>query len=70
MAGIIISTQGESQRGVCLSKKRLIIGGRGSHNDVVIDHPDISIQHAAIVTNSDGIFVEDLGSINGTKVNG
>lgn len=51
---------------------RLAIG-RAAHNDLVIDHPGVSAEHAVIVIDSgDGgdAYLEDLGSTNGTLVNG
>lgn len=44
--------------------------GRGSEADVVIDYPGISRLHALIRVVGDEITVEDLGSKNGTHVNG
>lgn len=44
--------------------------GRNDDNDVVLDAPGISREHARIFTEDGRHFAEDLGSINGTKVNG
>ncbi len=44
--------------------------GRGRSADVVIADPTISRAHAAIGYDGEGFFVEDLGSTNGTSVNG
>src|SRR5215471_6491455 len=43
--------------------------GRAPACAIRIDHPSVSRQHAAIHV-ADGIFVEDLGSSNGTRVSG
>ena len=44
--------------------------GRGRSADVVIAEPTISRAHAAIGHDTDGFYVQDLGSTNGTAVNG
>jgi pSer/pThr/pTyr-binding forkhead associated (FHA) protein len=48
---------------------RLVIG-RGSECDLVLDEPEMSRRHAMIENSDDGIFLRDLGSANGTYVNG
>jgi predicted component of type VI protein secretion system len=69
MAKLIITHADGNQREIQLHKERLTIG-RASHNDVVIDHPTVSSEHAVIVALQNEPFLEDLGSTNGTKVNG
>ena len=44
--------------------------GRGDQNDVQIVHESISAAHATLVRKGDAWFVLDLGSSNGTFVNG
>ena len=44
--------------------------GRGPHNDFPIDHATVSALHCELVLNGDGLTVRDLGSTNGTIVNG
>ena len=45
--------------------------GRGPDNGLVIDNPAVSHHHARVFTGSDGqLTLEDLGSLNGTFVNG
>jgi pSer/pThr/pTyr-binding forkhead associated (FHA) protein len=44
--------------------------GRGSDCDLVLDEPDMSRRHAMIENSGDVIFLRDLGSANGTYVNG
>jgi pSer/pThr/pTyr-binding forkhead associated (FHA) protein len=44
--------------------------GRGRTADLVIAEPTISRAHAAIGWDAEGFFMQDLGSTNGTKVNG
>ncbi len=44
--------------------------GRSQDNDLSINDPAVSSHHAQIVTVFDSSYVEDLGSTNGTFVNG
>lgn len=44
--------------------------GRHSENDIFVNVDGISRKHAAITVTADGLEVEDLGSSNGTYVNG
>jgi hypothetical protein len=44
--------------------------GRAPDNDVVLDDPQVSRHHARLMRRGDQIMVEDLGSTNGTLVNG
>jgi len=44
--------------------------GRAQENDVVLDDPQVSRHHAQVTREGDQIVVEDLGSTNGTLVNG
>jgi pSer/pThr/pTyr-binding forkhead associated (FHA) protein len=52
-----------------LTKERTTIG-RKPHNDIQIDNLAVSGEHAVIVTILQDSFLEDLGSTNGTVVNG
>lgn len=69
MAKIIISHAGKELREVELDKDKMILG-RKPHNDIVIAHSAVSGEHAAFTFIDDDVFVEDLGSTNGTFVNG
>lgn len=46
------------------------IVGRKDECDVAIDHKSISKQHCALVKTDGLVLVRDLGSTNGTRVNG
>ncbi|HET6164498.1 MAG TPA: FHA domain-containing protein [Planctomycetota bacterium] len=50
-------------------KERVLIG-RSADCDLRIDSADVSRMHAAIVAKSGRHFLEDLGSSNGTQLNG
>jgi predicted component of type VI protein secretion system len=47
-----------------------LVLGRDEGADVVVDDPEISRRHAAMRPAGDTVEVEDLGSLNGTWVNG
>jgi pSer/pThr/pTyr-binding forkhead associated (FHA) protein len=44
--------------------------GRSPLNDIVIDNPAVSAQHAMLLRVSDSYWLKDLNSTNGTHVNG
>lgn len=44
--------------------------GRSAGNDLVLADPEISRRHIRVVRRADGFAVEDIGSTNGTFVNG
>ncbi|HTD02299.1 FHA domain-containing protein [Undibacterium sp.] len=69
MVKIIVTYNGLIQQELGFSKPRITIGRRPS-NDVVIDHLTVSGQHAAVDSTSQGSFILDLGSTNGTMING
>ncbi|MDH4189090.1 MAG: FHA domain-containing protein, partial [Betaproteobacteria bacterium] len=69
MAKLILSMDGLVLKEIPLSKERTTIG-RKPHNDIQIDNLAVSGEHAVIVTIMNDSFLEDLGSTNGTLVNG
>jgi len=69
MAKLIMSLDNAVIREVPLDKERFTIG-RKPHNDIQIDNLAVSGEHALIVTILNDSFLEDLGSTNGTLVNG
>jgi pSer/pThr/pTyr-binding forkhead associated (FHA) protein len=44
--------------------------GRAPSNDIVIDHPTVSAQHARLTKSQSGYRLKDLESTNGTQING
>lgn len=69
MAKLILSVDGQVLKEHTLAKERTLIG-RKPHNDIQIDNLAVSGEHAVIVTILNDSFLEDLGSTNGTVVNG
>ncbi|HET7199253.1 MAG TPA: FHA domain-containing protein [Burkholderiales bacterium] len=69
MAKLILSMDGLVLKEINLAKERTTIG-RKPHNDIQIDNLAVSGEHAVIVTILQDSFLEDLGSTNGTVVNG
>jgi len=69
MAKLILSMNGAVQNEFELGRERLTIG-RKPDNDIQIDNLAVSGKHALIITILDDSFLEDLGSTNGTYVNG
>ena len=69
MAKLILSLEGSVIREVPLDKERVTIG-RKPQNDLQIENLAVSGEHACIVTILNDSFLEDLGSTNGTLVNG
>ncbi|HEX6105290.1 MAG TPA: adenylate/guanylate cyclase domain-containing protein [Gemmatimonadales bacterium] len=49
---------------------RSLLVGRGVASDIAIYDPTISRRHAELVAGPDGVEVKDLGSSNGTCING
>lgn len=57
--------------GSCLQlEKEMCIIGRGDNCDIRMSRPEVSRNHCLIGISSGGAWVEDLGSMNGTFVNG
>lgn len=69
MARLVLSMNGSVQGEFTLNKERVSVG-RKPENDIQIDNLAVSGKHAMIITILDDSFLEDLGSTNGTYVNG
>jgi pSer/pThr/pTyr-binding forkhead associated (FHA) protein len=69
MAKLVLSLNGAVQGEFELDQERFTIG-RKPENDIQIDNLAVSGKHSMIITILDDSFLEDLGSTNGTYVNG
>jgi hypothetical protein len=57
-------------RRVPVNSDRPLVIGRLPECDVVLPDSNVSRRHAELARKGDGVFVTDLGSTNGTRVNG
>jgi len=69
MPKLIVSIDGIVVKQATLSKDRTTLGRR-PYNDIVVDDLSVSGEHAAIDLVAGRVTLEDLGSTNGTYVNG
>ncbi|HEX4883827.1 MAG TPA: FHA domain-containing protein [Casimicrobiaceae bacterium] len=69
MGKLVLHLPDGSTREVLLARERMTIGRRVD-NDICLPLPTVSAEHAAVVTVLDDSFLEDMGSRNGTLVNG
>lgn len=68
MLAKLISIDGD--RPIVLGKDVTIVGRKRGVCDVYIDRSSVSKLHCVIVKTDGLLFIRDLGSTNGTKVNG
>jgi pSer/pThr/pTyr-binding forkhead associated (FHA) protein len=69
MAKVMLKFKEAVLQEIPLEKEKTTIG-RKSENDIPIDNMSVSGLHAQILKEGDSFFIEDLGSLNGTFVNG
>src|SRR5438046_2334723 len=69
MAKLVLHREGGEMRDIPLDQDRITIGRRADH-DVCLPFPAVSADHAEIITVMADSFLHDLGSTNGTFVNG
>jgi pSer/pThr/pTyr-binding forkhead associated (FHA) protein len=65
---VIRSGGGRSGESFTISGERLTIG-RSPEAEVFLDDVTVSRNHALLVRRRDGLYIDDLGSLNGTYVN-
>jgi predicted component of type VI protein secretion system len=68
MEAKLVSVDGD--RSIRLKKDVIIIGRKRGVCDIYIDRSSVSKLHCMIVKTDGLLFIRDLGSTNGTKVNG
>lgn len=66
---VTVTPEGEERIAYILSASEILIG-RTLNNGFVIEHPSVSKRHARVVAEADEYALYDLGSSNGTFVNG
>jgi hypothetical protein len=66
---IVISQGSQAGRSASLDSGTVMIG-RGADCQLILDDDYVSTRHAKVAAVEDGHYVEDLGSTNGTYVNG
>jgi len=66
---ITVSFQGVVVQEMPLTQERTAIGRR-PYNAVVMDDPTVSGEHAVLLMTDSSVTLEDLGSTNGTRLNG
>ena len=64
-----VIVEGSSSSGKTFELNDEVILGRGEKCHVVLDDTYVSTVHARLFPKSEGVFVEDLGSTNGTYLN-
>src|SRR4051812_48301787 len=69
MAKLVLLLEDGGMRDIPLTKECLTLGRRAD-NDICLPDPAVSGEHAQVVTLLADSFLEDLGSTNGTTVNG
>ena len=69
MAKLIISNNGRNVQEYALQQERVTIG-RNPANDIILNEPVVSGEHAALQLGAKEASITDLGSTNGTFVNG
>lgn len=68
-AGFIVQVQGKLER-VVAWRSDVLVAGRSSECDIVLGQDEVSRRHARFERQGDAYAVSDLGSVNGTFVNG
>lgn len=66
----VLFVRSESQQGQEFEVSDVTVLGRSDETDVVLDDPYASEFHFRLVSSENGMTLHDLGSTNGTYVNG
>jgi pSer/pThr/pTyr-binding forkhead associated (FHA) protein len=68
--GLLLVKRGPNAGSTFLLEKELTTCGRGTESDVFLDDVTVSRKHAEFHRRDGAFFVNDVGSLNGTYVNG
>ena len=66
----VLFVRSENQQGQEFEVGDVVVMGRSDETDVVLDDPYASEFHLRLVSQENGMTLHDLGSTNGTYVNG
>jgi pSer/pThr/pTyr-binding forkhead associated (FHA) protein len=66
----VVIIKSETQRGTEIEVPDVVVLGRSEEADVLLDDPYASEFHMRLVAQENGMVLHDLGSTNGTYVNG
>jgi pSer/pThr/pTyr-binding forkhead associated (FHA) protein len=66
----VVVVKSETQAGMDIAVRDAVVLGRSAEADIVLDDPYASEFHMRLVRQDGGIVLHDLGSTNGTYVNG
>jgi pSer/pThr/pTyr-binding forkhead associated (FHA) protein len=69
MAHLIVNCDGVGL-GTHEFARDIVMIGRAPLNQIVIDHPTVSGQHAVFLRTGESYLLKDLNSTNGTQING
>lgn len=67
--GVLVVRSGDLTGARFTLSKPITRIGRGPDSDILFDDITVSRSHAEVFINEGGLFVRDLGSLNGTYVN-
>ena len=70
MLSVVVSAKGKTPQTTAWELGSSLIVGRASICDIVVDDLELSRQHFCLESDNGNVFITDLGSTNGTSVNG
>ncbi len=70
MLSVVVSAKGKTPQTTTWELGSSLIVGRASICDIVVDDLELSRQHFYLESDNGNVFITDLGSTNGTSVNG
>ena len=66
----VVIVKSDTQAGMDIGVRDAVVLGRSTEADIVLEDPYASEFHMRLVRQDDGIVLHDLGSTNGTYLNG